>query len=419
MRKWALRSSLAILLVAVMGFWALGGAETARNLVVVLVDGMGPAHRQLGELAQKGGLAMNHMPYLGCMSTSSYGLDITDSAAAATAMFTGRKTYNMVIGYDYELDRTESIMSLAVKSGMSAGIVTTSALYDATSAAMYANVLMRSENKNISKQLLASPLALAVGGGGAYIGPLIKESAASSKAKPAFNSYSDIKALSEGTLPAVCLLAEGDMPQEIDSDAKAVKLKDMVETALGMLSKDGRPFLLLVETGSVDGSSHDNDAASVIKGLLAADDAVKACLSFAQADGNTLVVVAADHETGGLSLGAGNGLNVDVSKLLKVRASAGRMAAEAASDWKRLKEILKTYANYELDDEDAARVRVSADPAKEIGRLISYASNVSWGSGSHTASMVIITAEGPAGACFSGWYDNTEFFLRMRQALGF
>ncbi|HOS49969.1 MAG TPA: alkaline phosphatase, partial [Bacillota bacterium] len=126
-----------------------------------------------------------------------------------------------------------------------------------------------------------------------------------------------------------------------------------------------------------------------------------------------------DHETGGLSLGAGNGLNVDVSKLLKVRASAGRMAAEAASDWKRLKEILKTYANYELDDEDAARVRVSADPAKEIGRLISYASNVSWGSGSHTASMVIITAEGPAGACFSGWYDNTEFFLRMIQALGF
>jgi len=418
MRRWALRSSLAVVLVLMMSLWALSGTETARNLVVVLVDGMGPAHRQLGELASKGGLSMNRMPYLGCMETSSYGLDITDSAAAATAMFTGRKTYNTVIGYDYALDKSESIMSLASKAGMSTGIVTTSALYDATSAAMYANVLMRSEYRNISKQLVASSVTLAAGGGGGYIGPLLKEATAPSREKPSFNAYFDLDALSRGALPAICLLAEGAMPKEIDSGTSPYGLKDMVEAALGMLAADGRPFMLLVETGSLDGSSHDNDAAGVVRGMLAADEAVKACLSFAGKDGDTLVVVAADHETGGLSLGAGNGLNVNVSKLLKVRASAGKIASEAASDWKRLKEIMKKYADYDLDDEDAARVRISADPAREIGRLVSYESNVSWGSGSHTASIVLVTAEGPGGAAFSGWYDNTEFFLKMRQVLG-
>lgn len=390
----------------------------AHNLIIFVVDGMGPAQRQLGELAAKGGLSMNRMQHLGLMGTSSYGLDITDSAAAATAMFTGKKTYNNVIGYDNDLNQIDSIMDIAAEAGIACGIATNSELYDATAAAMYANVLSRIESKNISKQLVASGLALAIGAGSYYIDPLIQEAKLSSKAKPRFNHYYGLKALSDGELPAICLIGNEYLPMEIDDEGGAISLKDIVSAAIEKLAGTGKPFILLVESGSVDGASHDNDAAAVMKGVLAADLAVAKALDFARRDGSTLLLVVSDHDTGGMSLGANQGYRIGVSFLSRVRASAGKMAGLAAKDWPSLRAIVKRYTGYEMSEEEADVIRGASDTARAIGALVSRQANIAWGSGGHTASPVIVTAEGPGSEMFTGQFDNTDLFGKMLKALG-
>ncbi len=417
MKNRILKTIFVLLLLMAMAA-GISAEGTARNLIIIVVDGMGPSHRQLGELAVKGGLSMNRMQSLGIMDTSSYDLDITDSAASATAMFTGKRTYNTVIGYDEDLNQLESIMDIASKAGYSCGIATNSELYDATAGAMYANVLSRSEYKNISKQLMSSSLDLAIGGGTSYVDPLIQEAMLSSKTKPRFNAYYDLNSLSSGELPAICLLDDGYLPMEIDAKDDAEGFIDIVSAALDMLSRTGKPFVLLAETGSVDGASHDNDAAAAMKGMIAADLGVAKALEFAAKDGNTLVVVAADHETGGLSLGANEGYKISTSFLSRVRASAKKMAELAVEKPADLASMVRSFTGYEMSEEEAEIIKGSDDPARAIGSLISRQANIAWGSGGHTASNVIVTAEGPGSSLFAGRYDNSELFIKMLKALG-
>lgn len=393
--------------------------QMARNLIVIIGDGMGMSHRKLGSLNSKHGLAMDGMPVTGIMDTSSYNLTITDSAASATAMFSGRKTYNGVVGYDYELDAVTSIMKLASKAGMATGIITNSALYDPTSAAMYANALIRSDYKGISKQLLSSFLDLAVGGGADVISPLLELAKLSSK-KPRFNDSYSLHDLAEGPgFPAICLLSRSHMPLEIDRK-EGPSLEQMVDAGLKLLTKDGRPFILLIESGSTDRCSHDNDAAGVLKAVLDLDKAVTTALEYARGAGDTLVLVTADHETGGLSLGSGDGMNIDVSKLSSVKASASSMADDAADNGADIRSVILKNAPWFVvgPDDGLDGFSSSAYKARTIGAALSKTANISWGSGWHTAEPVPVTAEGPQALLFSGWYKNTALFERMKSALG-
>ncbi|MBP7109950.1 MAG: alkaline phosphatase [Firmicutes bacterium] len=417
MKNRHVRLAAAILLL--MAAFPLASAQgLARNLIIIVVDGMGPAHRQLGELAVKGGLSMNRMSHLGMMDTSSYGSDITDSAAAATAMFTGKRTYNAAIGYDHDLNKLESVMDIASKAGFSCGIATNSELYDATSAAMYANSLTRAEYRNIAKQLMSSSLDLAIGGGARYVDPLIQQSMLSADSKPRFNAYYDLKSLASGGLPAICLLDDAYLQMEIDAGSNAAAFVDIISAALDKLSGKGRPFILLAETGSVDGASHDNDAAAALKGVIAADMGVAKALEFARKDGDTLVLVVSDHETGGLSLGANQGYRIDVPFLARVKSSSMKMAWLAEDKPASLVSIVKASTGYEMSEEEAESIRSSSDWARSIGALISRKANIAWGSGGHTASNVLVTAEGPGSSIFAGRYDNSELFAKMLEALG-
>jgi alkaline phosphatase len=400
---------------------AVYSAAPARNLIIFIVDGMGPSDRQLGELALDKGLAMNNMPVIGLMRTSSVDLDITDSAASATAMFCGKKTYNGVLGYDEELDELTSVMELAEAKGMNTGIITTSALYDATCAAMYASEFDRTAKKSISTQLLSSGIDLMIGGGRSYIKP---ESDNADKGEPAQRKgpafyYSLPSLRASASLSAICLLADEELTPEIDRQKDEARLTDMLKEGLALLEASDKPFMLLVESGAVDRMSHDNDAAGALAEMLSTDEAVAVCLDFARTQGDTLVIVAADHETGGLSLGAAAGYKIGIPYLKTVRSSASQMAADAASDWGSLYSILSSQAHLSHTEGDGMElIAASSDPAREIGRMVSARANISWGTSSHTAVPVVVSAQGPGEGLFQGYYDNTALFGKMRASLG-
>lgn len=415
LKRTGLIAALIILLAAGM----VASSAPAGNLIIFIIDGIGASHRQLAQLAVKEPLAMNTMPVLGMMATLNVDGAITDSAASATAMFCGRKTYNGLLGYDDNLDELDSIMELAEKKGMLTGIITNSALYDATSAAMYAKEFDRQAYKNLSTQLLRSGIDLLIGGGNTYLRGALADSRKKAEAGFAANTAHSLGELRELPLPSICILAEDALPIALDRPKGFVTLEGMVKAGLAKLIAEGLPFVLLVESGAVDRMSHDNDAAGVLSEMLETDKAVRACLDFAAADGDTLVVVTSDHETGGLSLGAGDGYKIDAKYLSSVRSSAGSMLEETSGDWDRLGGIMQRDAAWNAgDDPGITHIRSSEDPVREIGIVISSKANVSWGSGWHTAAPVPVSAEGPGSGAFGGWYDNTGLFVRLKSAVG-
>lgn len=415
LKRTGLMTALIVMLISGM----VAASAPAENLIIFIIDGAGASHRQLGQLAVKQPLAVNSMPVLGMISTLNIDGAITDSAASATAMFCGRKTYNGLLGYDANLNELESIMELAERKGMLTGIITNSALYDATSAAMYAKEFDRLAYRSISGQLLRSGIDLAIGGGNTYLRGALAEGLKRTEAGLAANASYSLGELKGLPLPAICVLAEDALPIALDRPAGFATLSDMVKAGLARLAAEGKPFVLLVESGAVDRMSHDNDAAGALSEMLETDKAVRACLDFASADGGTLVVVTSDHETGGLSLGAENGYKVDAKYLLTVKSSAGSMLSETAGDWDKLRGIMLRDAAWASGkDLDISHISTSEDPAREIGIVISAKANISWGSGWHTASPVPVSAEGPGSGAFGGWYDNTGLFMRLRSAMG-
>ncbi len=413
------RTGLIVALIILLATGIVASSAPAGNLIIFIVDGIGASHRQLAQFAVKGPLAMNSMPVLGMMATLNVDGAITDSAASATAMFCGRKTYNGLLGYDDNLDELDSIMELAEKKGMLTGIITNSALYDATSAAMYAKEFDRLAYRSLSAQLLRSGIDLLIGGGNTYLRGALAESLKKTEAGLASNASHSLGGLKGLPLPAICVLAEDALPVSLDRPEGSVTMEEMVKAGLAKLEAAGLPFVLLVESGAVDRMSHDNDAAGVLSEMLETDKAVRACLDFAKADGDTLVVVTSDHETGGISLGAGDGYKVDVKYLSSVKSSAGSMLEEISGDWDKLGGVMLRDAAWNAgEDLGISHIRSSEDPVREIGIIISAKANISWGSGWHTAAPVPVSAEGPGSGAFGGWYDNTGLFLRLKSAIG-
>ena len=257
-------------------------------------------------------LLMNSLPVQGVSSTYSVNSVITDSAAAATAIATGRKTRHGVLAMSPDLkEKYTSMATMAKAKGRKVGIITSVSLDHATPAAFYANQPSRISYYEIACQIPASGFDFFGGGGFKQLKNTIEAKHVLTVLEEAgytiARSKSAIEALGQGDLKAVAINQNLDqekaLPYAVDSKAEDLSLAGFVNKGIELLdSPDG--FFMMIEGGKIDWACHANDALSAIKDVLALDEAVAVAYGFLQKHPDeTLIVVTGDHETGGMAVG--------------------------------------------------------------------------------------------------------------------
>ncbi|MDF9828731.1 alkaline phosphatase [Parabacteroides sp. PF5-6] len=276
-----------------------------RNVILLIGDGMGLTQMYAGYTANKGSLALERSQYVGLATTFSANRYNTDSAAGGTAIACGVKTNNGMLGVTPDTIPVKSMLEYAADFGLSTGMVVTCELTHATPAAFVSHVGKRTENEKIALQLSHSKINVAIGGGRKYFEERTdaKNLTDSMRAKGFHVAYSmdEVKAVQEGNL--LGLLA--DVAQE-RYPARGEMLPESVAKAINILNKNKKGFFLMVEGSFIDSGGHANDHEFVANEMLDFDRAVKAALDFAELDGHTLVIVTADHETGGMTINSGD-----------------------------------------------------------------------------------------------------------------
>lgn len=389
-------------------------------MILFIGDGMGQAHRFAGQLlaAGRGGrLAMDRLPYLGQMGTISAdpASFVTDSAAAATAIATGVKTVNGAVAIDPTGRERTTILELAKRSGRVAGLVTTCQITDATPAAFAAHVPYRAEQSEIARQYIEQTrVDVILGGGAAHWYPpdefLPPQLAASGSWRGIGTSGNLVRRAKELGYAVVADASElaAHLSRRASNDPQPllglfaaqeffvqtaeglgavydppVSLADLTAAALDILSRNHDGFFLMVEESAIDRMAHRNNAPLTLKGVLELDRAVQVALAFANRSPDTLVIVTADHECGGLAVAGSQ------DQPYPYEPGGG---------------LLDTL----LAGEDGPFPVADADYGFVLG----------WATTGHTAAPVPVSATGPGAELLTGSFENTDLFRVLAQTMG-
>jgi alkaline phosphatase len=279
-----------------------------KNVILMIGDGMGLAQLSAGLLANKGELYMSKFSNYGFSMTQAADDFTTDSAAGGTAMATGSITKNRYIGLDASGNPLKSLVDLSSEKGMKAGIVTTDNLVGATPSAFYGHQSDRDMSEGIVNDFIHSNVDLFIGNGKEKLEALFDngvEAIRKNGYSPVIDSFENLRP-KEGVKPVV-LVSNTDANGE---GGNPLMIKKMATTAIKYLNQNNdNGFFLMVESAKIDSGGHNNSTEQVIEELLAFDKAVGEVIKFAEKEGHTLVIVTADHETGGMSLPQGNKIN--------------------------------------------------------------------------------------------------------------
>lgn len=281
------------------------------KIIYMIGDGMGVA--QVSALMTEGDYAplnMERATAVGLVKTRSANNRVTDSAAAGTALATGTKTDNNRLGIDPEGNELRSLMDLARDKGWKRGLVVTTHITHATPAAFYAHVYKRSSYDSIAMQLMSAGIDVAMGGGRDYFDPEKRADRKDLLAQFGAMGYNvafdmaQAEKTDSGRL--VALLAPGSMAYS--QDGRGDYLPQATAHALDILTRnsDDEGFFLMVEGSMIDYAGHDNDIERVVSEMRDFDKAVGVAFDYADSHPGTLVIVTADHETGGLGIGSAN-----------------------------------------------------------------------------------------------------------------
>ncbi len=335
-----------------------------KNIILLIGDGMGLS--QVSSSYYYGDATPNfsRFKHIGLINTSASSHKITDSAAGATAFASGKKSYNGAIGVNSDTVSIPTILEIAEKLNLSTGVVATSTITHATPASFYAHAKSRGMYEEIAKQLATSEVDYAAGAGLRHF----------KNRDDGANYYDTLDArevildtTSLTTIDKICaeckymyLDTGGAMPRIIDG--RGDYLSDATRLGLDHLSRNEDGFFLMVEGSQIDWGGHANNAEYLTTELLDFDKVIGLALDFAEKDGNTLVIVTADHETGGFSL------------------SSTPMDDGAWSDYNQVTGTFST--------------------------------------GGHTTTLIPVFAYGPGADKFGGIYENTEIFHKMLETTG-
>ncbi len=296
----------SLLLVAACTPRAIRTATVMPNSVIVLIaDGAGVSHWTLARFASDE-LAIERMPVAGLLNTRGADHEVTGSAPGAAAIATGVRTFMGAISVDMDSVPRETVLEVAHEQGWATGLITTTWLTDATPAAFAAHVPSRTQMADIFQQMIDLPVNVLLGGGSSLL-PLASERLGLDLRTPAMERYTfveteaDLESVSRSDASMVLgFFAEGDMPL---APERSPNLAEMTAAALRVLEKDPDGFFLMVENEGSDTEAHRNSSREVIVAeMLGFDAAVGVALDYQERHPETLVLVTADHETGGLHL---------------------------------------------------------------------------------------------------------------------
>ncbi|MCK4258213.1 MAG: alkaline phosphatase [Halanaerobiales bacterium] len=296
-----------------------------KNVILMIGDGMGIEQVTAARVASQGAdglLNLDELKYTGFLKTHSANNLVTDSAAAGTALATGVKTNNNYVALDPERRKLKSLLILAKEMGKKVGLVTTTRLTDATPAAFGAHNISRKNEKEIAADLINKDIDLLMGGGLDIFGtdPFTRKPKSGSLIRQAEEygyTFIDTAEKLKNVTDAQKLLGIfnfGDLNFINDRFPPfEPSLPEMSASALEYLSNDNG-FFLMIEGGRIDDASHLNDPEKTINETIEFDQAVGVVLDFAKKSKDTLVIITADHQTGGFALNRGllNGENLSI-----------------------------------------------------------------------------------------------------------
>ncbi len=280
--------------------------NTSPNLSIILMigDGMGYEHIKLAGLVENGknnSFCMEALQYKSNVTTFSEDNLVTDSAAAATAMATGSKTNNGMLSVLPNLVILETILEIAQNLGRATGIVTTTSITHATPAAFMTHVPSRSSTSEIVTQIVEkASVDIILGGGKSYFN-------STQISDLELNGYAYIEnntALMESNSTKIIGLFAGDhLPYEISRDPLLTpSLYNMTKKAIEQLSKNPNGFFLMIEGGKIDHAAHANNKVDVALETIEFNSAIDYAINYSIQSDNTLLIITADHETGGLKI---------------------------------------------------------------------------------------------------------------------
>lgn len=409
---------------------------------------------------------MTTFPFSGNASTYSASNGITDSAAAGTCLATGSKTTNGTLGLDPDGKRLTTIAEELKAQGWGIGIMTTVAIDHATPAAFYAHVPQRDSYYKIGKQLCSSEFDF-FGGAGFHHPQGKHDDKPDNLYRMAENAgYTVVHGMDELAGMPVSRYAEisklilvqkdddqgskhgSNLSYAIDRKEGDLTLAQIVSTAIPFLESRHDRFFMMVEGGMIDYACHGDDAATAIGEVWDMNEAMKEAYAFyEQHPDETLILVTADHETGGLALGNSD-YTLHLDQLQYQKCSAWILSdlftqlfkENKKPSWEQVQSIYREQLGF------WEKVEISADEEQELKALYKAAlkhqtkdtktmyktinklgdagialvnkkAHIGWTTRAHSAHMVPIFAIGPGAQSFSGWHDNTEIVPLLRRVI--
>ncbi|MGN0500948.1 MAG: alkaline phosphatase [Ruminococcus sp.] len=274
----------------------------AKNVILMIGDGMGKEIIKGSEVVKGDKLVMSGMKYSTTVTTYSQSVtdgnaEYTDSAAAATAISTGVKTFNGYIGLDSKEEKLETICEYAQSLNMETGLVARQVVSHATPAGMVAHNSSRSNYQQILREMINANVNVMFGGGSQYYQSPKVQKAIDENGYKYISSEEELNALSNEDDKVLGMFAYDN----IGSAEKTPSLMNMTSKALDMLDND-KGFFLMVEGSNIDSYEHNQNMEQVLGQMQGFDQTVDYVLRWAQEHPGTLVIVTADHETGGVTL---------------------------------------------------------------------------------------------------------------------
>ncbi|MGI6459293.1 MAG: alkaline phosphatase [Candidatus Hydrogenedentales bacterium] len=310
---------LLSLLIFPASIFAAEPGAVPKNVIVMIGDGMSIGQVTAARVV-KGSLELERCPVGGFSATHSADKMVTDSAAGGTALATGLRTNNGMVAMLPDGTPIKTLLEHAKDVGKSTGIVVTCSVTHATPATFVSHVDSRSKQTEVAEQIAAGTVDVVLGGGQQFFMP---KSASGSKRK----DNQDLVAALRERMPVALTVEELRGLGDVDSFAgllapddlgyaadRVISLAEMVRLSLQALSKNPNGFAVMVEGSLIDWAAHANDEPKMLAEMICFDDAIGAALDFAEADGDTLVIVTADHDTGGYTLLGGSLADKKVTK---------------------------------------------------------------------------------------------------------